>query len=48
MFRECGELLYGMKFPLGLKGAVHGIHVWPAMLYGSDAWSLKESEMGML
>ena len=22
MFRECGELLYGMKFPIELQGAV--------------------------
>ena len=23
-FRECGELLYGRRFPLRLKGAVYG------------------------
>ena len=23
MFRECGELLYGRRFPLWLKGAVY-------------------------
>ena len=45
-FRECRELLYG-RFPLKLKGAVCKSYVWPAMLYGSEAWCLKESEMGI-
>ena len=47
-FRECGELLYGMRFPLRLKGAVYKNYVAPAILYGSEAWYLKESEMGIL
>ena len=47
-FRECGELLYGRRFPLRLKGAVYKSYVKPAMLYGSEAWCLKESEMGIL
>ena len=38
-FRECGELL---------KEAVHKSYVRLAMLYGSEAWCLKESEMGIL
>ena len=45
--RECGELLYG-RFPLMLKGAVYKSYVRPAILYGSEAWCLKESEMGIL
>ena len=45
--REFGELLYG-RFPLKLKGAVHKSYVRPAMLHGSEAWRLKESEMGIL
>ena len=48
---ECGELLYGMRFPLMLKGAVCNSYVRPvvpAVLYGSDALCLKESEMGVL
>ena len=45
--RECGELLYG-KFPLMLKGSVCKSYVRPAILYGSDAWYLKESEMEIL
>ena len=46
-FRECSELLYGNMFPLRMKGAVYGSYVGPAMLYGSDAWRQKESEMGI-
>ena len=46
-YRECGELLY-CRFPLRLKGAVHRSYVGPAILYGSEAWCLRESEMGIL
>ena len=48
MFRECGKLLYGRGFPLILKGAVYESYVRRAILYGSEAWCLKESEMGFL
>ena len=44
-FRECSELLYGRRFPLRLKGAVYESYVRPAILYGSEVWHLKESEM---
>ena len=46
--RECVELLFGRRFPLKQKGAVHKSYVRPAMLYVSEAWCLKESEMGIL
>ena len=46
--KECGELLYGWRFPLRLKVAVYECCVRPAILYGSEAWCLKESEMGIL
>ena len=46
--RGCNELLYGRRFPLRLKGAVHKGYVRPAILYGSKAWRLKESEMEIL
>ena len=46
--RECGELLYGRRFPLKLKGAVYKSYIRTAILYGSKAWYLKESEMGIL
>ena len=41
---ECGETLYGKR----LKGAVHKNCVRPVILCGSDAWCLKESEIGIL
>ena len=46
--RECGELLHSKRFPLKLKGAVHKSYVRPAILYGSEAWCLKEREVGIL
>ena len=46
--RECGDLLYGRRFPLKLKGAVYGSYVRPAILHESEAWCLKESEIGIL
>ena len=45
--REYGELLYGRRFPTKLKRAVYKSCVRPAILYGSEAWCLKESEMGI-
>ena len=45
--RECGELLYGMRFPLKLKEAIYRSYVRPVILYGSEAWCLKESAMGI-
>ena len=47
-FRECSEFLYGRRFPLRLKGAVCKSYVRLAMLCGSEAWCLKENEMGIL
>ena len=47
-FRECCELLHGGRFPQWLKGAVYENYVSPAILYGSETWCLKESEMGIL
>ena len=47
-FRECGELLCGKRLPLKLKETVYKSYVRPATLYGSEAWCLKESEMGIL
>ena len=44
MLRECGELLYGRRFPRMLKGAVYKSYIRPAILYGSEAWCQKESE----
>ena len=47
-FRECSELLHGRIFSQKLNGAVYESYVRPSMLYGSEAWCLKESEMGIL
>ena len=47
-FWNCSELLYGRRCPLRLKRAVYESYVRPAILYGSEAWCLKESEMGIL
>ena len=47
-FRECGELLYGRRFLLRLNEAVYKSYVRSAMLFGSKAWCLNESEMGIL
>ena len=47
-FREYGNLLYAGRFPLMLKVAVYRSYVRSAILYGSEAWCLKESEMGIL
>ena len=41
-------MLYGRTFLLKLKRSVYWSYVRPAILYGSEAWSLKESEMGIL
>ena len=42
---DCGELLYGRRYPLLMKGAVYKSYIRPAILYGSEAWCLKESEI---
>ena len=47
-YKECFELLHGWRFPLKMKGAVYKSYVSLAILYGSEAWCLKESEMGIL
>ena len=47
-FRECGQLLYGRRFPLRLKGTVYMGYVRPAILYGSKTWCLKVKFDGIL
>ena len=47
-FRECGELLRGRRFSLRMKGMVHRSCIKSAMLYGSETWCLRESEMAIL
>ena len=47
-FRECGELLRGRRFSLRMKGVVYRTCVRSAMLYESETWCLRESEMAIL
>ena len=35
---ECGELLYGRRFPQKLTEAVYKSYVRPAILYRCEAW----------
>ena len=47
-FRECGELLLGNRFPLKMTGKVYRCCVRSEILYGSEAWCLKENEKAIL
>ena len=47
-FRECGELLFGNRFPLKMKDKVYRCCVRSAILYGSETWCLKENEKAIL
>ena len=47
-FRDCGELLYGRKFLVKMKGRIYQSCVRSAMLYGSETWCLRENEMAIL
>ena len=47
-FTECGELQCGRRSPIKLKWAAHRSYARQAILYGNEAWCLKESEMGIL
>ena len=46
-FRECEELLHG-RFSLIMKEMVYRSCIRSAMLYGSETWCLRETEMGIL
>ena len=47
-FRESGELLLGSRFPLRMKDKVYRCYVRSVILYGSEAWCLKENEKSIL
>ena len=47
-FRECGELLRGRRFSLRMKGMIYRSCVKSVMLYESETWCLRESEMAIL
>ena len=46
--RECRELLRGRRFSLRMKGMVCRSCIRSAMLYGSETWCLRETEMTIL
>ena len=41
-------MLKEKRFPLSMKWAVYTSYATPAILYGSEEWCLRESEMGIL
>ena len=47
-YRQCGELLHQIRFPLEMKGKVYRCCVRSAILCGSDTWCLKEHEKAIL
>ena len=47
-FRKCSEILKSRRFSLQMKGKVYNSCVRSAMLYGSEAWCLREKEMAIL
>ena len=47
-FRECSKILKGRRFSLEIKGNIYKSCVTSAMLYGSEAWCLREKEMAIL
>ena len=47
-FRKCEELLRGRRFSLRMKEMVYRSCVRSAMLYGSETWCLRETEMAIL
>ena len=47
-YRKYGELLLRNRFPLKMKSKVYCYCVRSAILYGSEAWCLKENEKAML
>ena len=46
--RKCSEILKGRRFSLKMKGKIYKSCVRSAMLYGSEAWCLREKEMAIL
>ena len=46
-FREIGELLREKRFSLRMKEMVYSSCVRSAMLYGSETWCLRKSEMAI-
>ena len=47
-FRKCGKLSLGNWFPLRMKSKFYRCCVRSSILYGSDAWCLKENKKAIL
>ena len=47
-FTKCSEILKGRRFSFKTKGKVYKSCVRSAMLYGSEAWCVREKEMAIL
>ena len=47
-FRECSKILKGRRFSLKMKGKIYKSCVRSGMLYGNEAWCLREKEMVIL
>ena len=47
-FRECGEILFGKRFFLRMKGKIYKSYVTSSMLYGSETWCSRENEVAIL
>ena len=47
-FRHCSKILKGGRLSLKMKGKVYKSCVRSAMLYGSEAWRLREKKMAIL
>ena len=45
---ECGELLYGMEFPLAPPKVPFKSYIRPEIQYGSTVWCLKENEIRIM
>ena len=46
-FRECGEILFGKRFSLWMKGKIYKSYVRSAMLYGSKTY-LRKNKIAVL
>ena len=48
-FRECGEILFGKRFSLRMKGKTYKSYVRSAtgMLYGSETWCSRKNEVAI-
>ena len=47
-FRECGEILFGKRYSLQMKGKIYKSYVRSAILYESKTWCLRENEVAIL